>query len=148
MNTTEKILSRCVPEGDCLIWQGAKHVQGYGMCRVKGEMTTTHRAIGLDTHGDPGDSGKYKFTHICGNYLCCNPEHITVTTHSEIMKAFVDTRKPKSGFRGALTAEQVIEIRNHPNEGWGTNSKLARKYGVNDSTVGKIRRGEAYKWIK
>ena len=148
MTTTEKILNRCKPEGDCLIWQGAKHRQGYGMCRHNGKMTTTTRAVGLETHGDPGDSGKYKFTHTCGNYLCCNPDHIVVTTHEQIMNSIVPTRKPKRGTNNELTKETVLAIRNEPDSGWGTGTRLAKKYGISDTTVGKIRRGQAYKWIQ
>ena len=47
-----------------------------------------------------------------------------------------------------LTKETVLAIRNEPDSGWGTGTRLAKKYGISDTTVGKIRRGQAYKWIQ
>lgn len=146
---TERVLSRCKTEGDCEIWQGAKHRQGYGMLRYKGEMQTTHRVIGLEKYGDPGDSGTYKFTQTCGNLLCCNPDHIELTTHSDIMTKTVETRKPKSCRTKQLTKENVIEIRNRvmPRK-WGTNQILGEEYGVSPNIICNIRRGATYKWIQ
>lgn len=148
INYTEKVLERCVKQGDCQIWQGAKHRQNYGMMRYWGTMKTTHQIIGIEKYGEPQDTGQQKFTQTCGNTLCCNPDHIVQTTHSDIMLSFVPTRKPKSGKRTQLTAEQVLQIRNYPDEGWGTNERLAKQYKINSASIGKIRRGETYKWIQ
>lgn len=149
---TEKVLKRCEKQGDCMIWQGALHRQNYGMMRYWGTMKTTHQIIGIEKYGNPQDTGQEKFTHTCGNTLCCNPDHIIVKSHTQIMfdayHATKHTRKPKRSFNAHLTAEQIIEIRNHPDEGWGTNERLARHYKINSSSIGKIRRGETYKWIQ
>jgi hypothetical protein len=148
MNMTEKILSRCEQDGDCLIWQGAKHRQGYGMVRIDGNMQTVHRVIGLEAYGHPGKSTIYKFTHTCGNPLCCNADHITVKTHSDLMQDIVPTRKLKRAKNVELTPELVLEIRNAPDNGWGTNARLAKKYGLSNTTIGRIRSGESYNWIQ
>ena len=148
INYTAKVLQRCEKQGDCLIWQGAKHKQNYGMMRYWGKMKTTHQIIGIEKYGNPQDTGQQKFTQTCGNSLCCNPDHIELTTHSKIMSSFVSTRKPKRGVHNELTKEKVLEIKNAPDTGWGTKTRLAKKYGISDTTVGKIRRGQAYKWIQ
>lgn len=148
MKNTEKILGRCTPQGDCMIWQGATHRQGYGMIRVDAKMQTVHRVVGLDKYGNPGDSGTYKFSQTCGNKLCCNPDHIVVKTHSDVMNDCVPWRKPKTGKRSTLQPEDVVAIRNDPDSGWGSFVRLAKKYGTTENTVGKIRRGETYQWIQ
>lgn len=148
INYTEKVLERCEKQGDCQIWQGAKHRQNYGMMRYWGTMKTTHQIIGIEKYGHPDNTGVHKFTQTCGNTLCCNPDHIVQVTHSQVMTSFVKTRKPKRGARAELSREQVVEIRNYPDEGWGTNEKLARRFKVNSSSIGKIRRGETYQWIQ
>ena len=150
MELTEKILSRCVQSGDCLIWQGARHKLGYGMVRDGNTMSTTHRAIGLEAHGDPGPSGTYKFTHTCGNMLCCNEKHIEVTTHKNIMQSsWTSHRAPKKHKnRAALTPDEIRSIRAEPDDTWGSKTRLAKKYGVTDQTISKIRRGKSYTWIE
>lgn len=147
MRNTERILARCEAEGDCLIWQGATHRQGYGMTRADVGMQTCHRLIGLDKYGNPGDSGKYKFTHTCGNLLCCNPEHIIMRTHSEIMQDTIPNKAPKSGKKRRMTREEIIELKNTEYWGWGCYSSLARKYDTNVTTVRRIMNGTIYKWI-
>ena len=55
---TKKVLERCEPEGDCLIWQGAKHRQGYGIMAVSGprnsyiHQTTTNKDIYFPSIGE------------------------------------------------------------------------------------------------
>jgi len=47
-----------------------------------------------------------------------------------------------SGLRnanGRLTAEQIAEIRSAP-VGYGTGRKLARRYGVSNSTISAVRK--------
>lgn len=147
--TIEDILKRTEREGDCRLWVGAKHKQGYGMMRYKGKMRTVHSVIAELKYGEkPTKYTGTRVTRTCDNVACCNPDHIVQVTHSQVMTSFVKTRKPKRGARAELSREQVVEIRNYPDEGWGTNEKLARKFKINSSSVGKIRRGETYQWIQ
>ena len=148
MTVINKILDNCIPKGDCLIWQGGKHRQGYGMTRVNGQMTTTHRAVGLEYYGDPGDSGVYKFSHTCGNLLCCNPKHIIVQKHVDIMNQVTLTRAKKTGLRAELEDDVIRAIRSDPDTAWGCGKRIAKKYGVTDQQVTKIRRGLTYRWVK
>ena len=70
------------------------------------------------------------------------------TTLSEESKAKISASnlgKPKLKKR-VLTAEQVLEIR--PRIGYRNIAKLAREYGVGESTIRRIRNGERYGDIK
>ena len=149
MSDMNYILSRCKVEGDCMIWQGAKHRQGYAHVRVGRKMMSAHRIIGLEIHGDAGDSGVHKFTQTCGNLLCCNPNHIKPTTHSEVCRRSYakGERLPKSGKRRRLSRDQIIAIRVEPFK-YGCNTYLAKKFDTNVTTVRRIRNGESYAWVK
>ena len=150
--TIEDILDRCKVEGDCMIWQGAKHRQGYGFARNGHKMQTTHRIVGLLTHGDPGDPRKYQFTHTCGNLLCCNPEHIVVETNNSIaLKTYrrPDRQTKSNKFGERITEEQIRQIREYEYGGHhGEISKLARAMKLDMMTVSKVLHGKTYKWIK
>lgn len=141
---TEKIHARCEKSGDCLLWTGAKHRQGYGMSRVNGRMITVHQAIGQEKYGDPGNTRVHKFTQTCGNLLCCNPAHIVLTTHQKIMKEAAKTRKPKRALNGALNEQDIRDIRAMPYENWSNAKRIANSYGIAPITVVRIMKRQTY----
>ena len=149
--TVEDIIDRCKKNGDCLEWTGATHVQGYGFTRHDGNMQTTMRIVGELTYGTIGKD--QRFTHTCRNLLCCNPEHITVVTHSQVCQRSWDDpegrikKKTKTGIR--ITDEQIREIKEHKREGhYGEVAKFCRQHGITRGHYETIRRGRSYKWVK
>lgn len=141
---TEKIHARCEKSGDCLLWTGAKHRQGYGMSRVNGKMTTVHQAVGIEKYGDPGNTRIHKFTQTCGNLLCCNTDHIVLTTHQQIMLKAAKTRKPKRALHTVLTEQDIRDIRAMPYENWSNAKRLGAHYGVAPITIVRIMKRETY----
>jgi DNA-binding transcriptional regulator YiaG len=75
--------------------------------------------------------------HKCDNPLCVNPEHLFLGTHEENMKDA--SRKGRLNQR-KLTERQVFNIRMSNL----SNQQLARKYGVWDSTIRRIRKYETW----
>jgi hypothetical protein len=151
IQTLEDILNRCVKNGDCLDWTGAKHRQGYGFARTDGNMQTTMRIVGELVHGTIGKD--QRFSHTCRNLLCCNPDHITVITHSQVCQRSWDKpedrikKKTKTGMR--VTDEQIKEIKAHNPEGhWGEIAKFCRQHGITRGHYEVIKRGRSYKWVK
>ena len=76
-----------IPSG-CWIWKGGKNNIGYGLIRHgdKKRMITVHRAAYIETHG-PVPDGQVVM-HTCPdkkNYLCCNPDHLTVGTRKMVI---------------------------------------------------------------
>ena len=76
--TTSRILSRCVRDGDCLVWTGSKTTHGYGRIRLNGRWLLVHRAVYEDTIG-PTPSGM-QVNHVrargCTSNACCNVVHL------------------------------------------------------------------------
>ena len=61
----------------CWIWRYGKSVQGHGRLNVgKGQSEYAHR-FAYEQHHGPIRSGT-AIIHICGNYSCVNPEHLSM----------------------------------------------------------------------
>jgi len=81
--------------------------------------------------------------HSCDNKPCFNPDHLIVGTPKEntrdkIERSF-DGRGATNG-NAKLTAEQVAEIRASSEK----QVVLASRYGVGQSQIGRIKRGEQW----
>lgn len=84
-----QVLMRCVAtDSGCWEWQGATTKKGYGRVKVDRKLYSPHRvvawAMGIaPAMGDP--SRETVVMHSCDNPKCCNPEHLSLGTHSENM---------------------------------------------------------------
>ena len=66
----------------CWIWRHGKSARGHGRLNVgQGQSEYAHRFAYEQRHG-PIPSGT-AIIHICGNYSCVNPEHLSMETESE-----------------------------------------------------------------
>lgn len=133
---------RVTPNG-CWEWTGhrKKDVFDYGLIWVDGRMRRTHR-VSYELHKGPIPEG-LDVLHSCDNPPCINPDHLSVGTRGEnVEDAASRNRFPLDEAHHAtkLTADQVIEIRS--NRSSFTNLELALIYGVNPSTISRIRSGE------
>lgn len=73
MTYLEKIMSRCVREGECLIWTGALNTDGYPRAGIKGNSNIKlHRYVCSHYHDIEGKVVR----HTCDNPMCLNPEHL------------------------------------------------------------------------
>lgn len=88
MGLSEKIFSRCVREGECLVWVGAKTSKGYGCIKSKSGTRLTHRIVYKEIHGDIPDN--IDVCHKCDNPSCCNPDHLFSGTRKENMMDMVN----------------------------------------------------------
>ena len=154
--TVERILENTQQVGDCLIWQGSKHPQNYGMMRFGGKMRTVHSVILELLHGRvPGKSSKAKITRTCDNNLCVNPDHLIVKNMTEVMQQAKQTGK-NSRFtpeeiriiRNEYDAEIVDVINNKPKHRHGCVKDLAEKYNVRENHMWLICKRRLYKWVE
>ena len=139
--TIADILERTERDGDCCIWKGAIHKQGYGMMRQDGKMRTVHSVVAELKYGrKPTKYGGERVTRTCNNIACVNPDHIIIDAASDIQKRAAPSSKR------ALTQEQAREIRaKYRPYGWGAAPKLAKEYGVRENLIYSIVHNRTYK---
>lgn len=149
----ERVRSRCVEEGDCWIWQGAR--AGCAMnpqISINGEKLYVRRVVYEAISGEPVPKNRGVSTS-CRTGCCVNPDHLVMTTtraravtagaegkYSGVVRA-AKIAANKRALLSPLTPEKVADIR----FGGGTHQEAAERNGVSRWTVGAIRRGERWK---
>jgi hypothetical protein len=70
--------SRVRPEGEHLIWIGAKTPQGYGKMQVEGRLEYVHRVAWCLSHGCKSikDIDHLRIVKTCEVNECCAPAHL------------------------------------------------------------------------
>lgn len=145
------IHDRCDEEGECWLWKQAL-LRGYGRIELSG-MTGgyAHQAAWTAVHG-PIPEGK-RLVNLCGHKNCCRPPHWEPMTVAEQNAHYAKkgawrgpdrSRKIALAMRAKrspLTADMVSEIRASSD----TPQELAARFGVNKSTVYRIRAGQSWR---
>lgn len=131
----------------CRNWRGELDAKGYGHVTYLGYRTTAHRIAYALTNGEIPDG--MVVMHTCDNRACCNPEHLRAGTQAENLadmraKGRANDRPPTGEKHGRckLTAAQVEEVRSLYESGAISQDKLALQFGVSQSQIGRIIRGE------
>ena len=139
-----------VPGPGCWLWSDRWDAGGYGSIRVgghSGTMVLAHRAS-WELHKGPIGEGQCVL-HRCDTPACVNPDHLFLGTRAD--NNADRHRKGRDGFKahrgeenGAvkLTLAQVIDIRSAV----GTQSEIARKYGISRQQVSKIKLGQHWNY--
>lgn len=77
-------------ENGCHIWNGPLHAQGYGFVNVlrdsdlKRMIVTTHRLA--MTMKMKAKLPRHDYVlHTCGNPACCNPDHLEIGDHRDMV---------------------------------------------------------------
>jgi len=131
---------------ECWEWQAIKSKDNYGVFETKGKHIAAHRYAWELANG-PIPAGMLA-CHKCDNRLCCNPNHIFIGTHKDNMQDMVlkgrsnklkGIQKPQA----KLTIADIYEIRASSNK----LIDLAKKYGVRDSAISKIKLRQRWKHL-
>lgn len=161
----EKLLSRTVRSGECLLWQGAiGKSTGYGYMWVpkwlqpvlKRKYETVPRIVYfLVTGALPTET-----RHTCDIRACIAPEHLVDGTHNDNVQDAVKRGRVRQGVnhRDTNFVEQDIRhIRAVLAEAerrktgcrlpGGVVMALARRYGVHKGTIYAIYRGRSWKGL-
>jgi hypothetical protein len=138
-----------IDQNDCWIWNGGTRSNSKGIPYGR-HWTDDFKSIGAHrfsfeiTHG-PIPKGMY-VCHKCDTPLCVNPDHLFVGTHHDNMRdmvqknrSFVGRGESKKG-RAKLTNQQAQEIQKMNI----SQSKIAKMFGVSQTTIGRIKRKESY----
>lgn len=124
---------------DCIAWPYSTGNYGYGdirtMCRL--------------AHGEP-PTPHHQAAHSCGNgHLgCMNPKHLRWATRKENQADMVAHGRSQRGsvnYHAKLTEQDVREIRRLLSS--MTQAAIAKKYGIDPSTVSDIHRGKHWGWV-
>ena len=126
---------------DCWTWTAATDPRGYGRFGYGGRSSTVlaHR-FSLSLHlGRPVDPECF-VCHHCDNPPCINPSHLYEGTHQSNVDDMTSQLRHTWGEangRGKLSADDVQSIRALVVQGV-SQSEVARRHGVNQSTVSRI----------
>ena len=115
----------------CWIWQGPKHVNGYGRISVRGQRWYAHRLSWHIHHNKPIGKGQV-IRHLCNQPLCVNPHHLRSGTQKQNM---LDMHLAgRQGYVRKLNPQQITDIRASTK----TQAELARQYGVSRTTIHRV----------
>jgi len=138
----------------CWEWFAAKDVHGYGRIgTVDKKIEVASRFSWRIHHGDI--PSKMCVCHKCDNPCCVNPEHLFLGTYQD--NALDSKRKGRSSkppvhegashHRAKLNERQVLEIRSLYRTKRYSQRALGRKFGMHQTVVGKIIRGDLWKEV-
>ncbi len=136
-----ELLERAEPAGDCLEWTAYATPKNQPQWCIKGKCWPVRRLLWLLTRG-PLKEGQQVGVG-CVNELCIHPDHLIARTRSKALRG----TKKSAGSRirmalgkrknSALSDEAVrlIRLSNEPGPA------LAKRHGICNSTVNRIRNG-------
>lgn len=127
--------------GKCWEWQ-ASTTSGYGQFWIRYRMWRSHRVAWILTYG-PIPEGLH-VCHHCDNKLCCNPYHLFLGTNLDnVRDSLHKGRKARK-----LSEEDVREIRRHLEVCSLNQEEIADLFGVEKSTISRIKRGRNWSWLE
>jgi hypothetical protein len=134
---------------DCWPWLAGRSM-AYGRFNWvedgKSRTERAHRLAWWLAHGSMPPEGMC-VCHACDNPICCNPHHLFLGTRADNMQDMARKgrarNRPLSGEKNGnarLTESDVREIRASSVSA----NKLAREYGVSQSTISRLRLRETW----
>jgi hypothetical protein len=109
-----------------------------------------HRLIYEECFGEIPDG--MDVCHRCDNPSCINPEHLFLGTASDntqdmLKKGRGNKARGSRNGMARLKESDVIEIFHYLKNG-DSPSEIAKRYNVHNTTIGKIKAGVNWKWLK
>ena len=150
LSLAEKISTKAIQVGECLIWQGQKDKRGYGFLRLEGHLQRAHR-IAFELRHGPITAGMV-ILHTCDNPSCVNPDHLSMGTQLANVRDMLSKGRANkaTGARNAktkLTQEQVAAARakHIPGKHGHGSHALAKEFGISKPAMRAILLGKAHK---
>ena len=129
---------------ECIEWPFALQANGYPKMFWKGKITTGHRAMCLEAHGECPD--RHEAAHSCNSRACINPKHLSWKTPRDNHQDKIAHGTVPNGERNGaskLTQAQVAQIREQA--GKKRQVDLAKEYGVTQALISKVQNGHIWK---
>jgi HNH endonuclease len=153
MSPLERLLSKIDKRGptECWPWIGGMGSWGYGSFYINRKNYNASRAAYILMIGPIESSLVVR--HTCDNPACCNPAHLIPGTQAENLKDCRDRKRARyltgeAHHRSTrkLTDAQVREVKSLSRGGLN-NCQIARRFGVNNTTIRSIVIGDTWKHI-
>lgn len=148
----QRFWDRAKPDGDCLLWQGARIWNGYGKLGRDGVTWTAHRYAYFLTHGSIPDG--MHICHHCDKKLCINPKHLFAGTRKDNMQDML--RKGRGRFLGlakgsrsgaAKFVESDIAAMRRKFDAGATLKEIASEYKTTPAYASDLIRGKQWKHV-
>ena len=146
----QKISTRSISEGDCLIWQRGC-CNGHPAVRHEGKTQLVRRVLWKEVYGAIPTGQILQTT--CEDLKCVNPDHLALSTYAKVAKKLGPTvmggLKRSTNVAKAkrlqpcakLNPAIVQEIRS----GRDTGVVLSKRFGVPESLISKVRLHKCWK---
>lgn len=134
---------------ECWEWTAGKIGERYGKFWIDGKYYGAHRLSWQFAYGAIPE-GLY-VCHHCDNTGCVNPYHLFLGTQKDnLQDAAKKGRTARGEADGAskLTENDVLEIRELLAEGERSQLDIANEFGVGRRTIGDIKSGKNWGWLK
>ncbi len=122
---------------NCWEWTATKNWNGYGLMQVRNKVLRAHR-VSWELHRGPIPHGM-DVLHRCDNPQCTNPDHLFLGGASD---NGIDAARKGRIWR-KLSVENVREVlaSTEPQR------KLARRLGVDQAQIQRIRARKNWAWV-
>jgi hypothetical protein len=136
-------------DNECWLWTGNRTTIGYGVLywRPKGNLYA-HRVAYFLAYGV--DPGAFHVCHRCDQPSCVNPAHLFLGTDADNVHDAIAKGRMLQGEKNGeakLTGGDIPQIRTLHATGKWTHCKLAAKFGVSQTAIRHILRGNTWKHI-
>lgn len=172
LTTAERFWAKVRKSEGCWEWIGCKNKKGYGQFGLLRRAHAAHRVAWELAYGKIPKG--LHVCHHCDNPGCVRPDHLFLGTNLDnhkdsaakgrcVWQAHRETyargdnhysrRRPELVLRGAangnaaLTPKQVLSIRSKYKPGVYGIRKLAREFGVGQSTIRRVVHGQTYQEV-
>ncbi|AOH54463.1 hypothetical protein ABE28_008870 [Peribacillus muralis] len=125
--------------------------KGYPLSWVGGKKVRLLRFIYEQMHGEIPEG--HVIRHKCDVRPCINPEHLETGTPKQNMNDAIERGRMRpllgeKNLNSKLTTDQVREIKFSIKNKSDSNYGLARKYGVSEMAIRKIKKGTMWAHVK
>lgn len=144
-NLAERLWSKTVEYGECLLWGGASAGKGYGVINWQGKQVYIHRLI-FQLHNP--DEVLDVVRHTCDTPACWNIDHLINGTTANNVDDKVSKLRHVFGEHNHNTKFTDDDIRRIRAITGKTIYQIAHEFRVTPSNIHYIRSGKTWKHVK
>ena len=138
MKDSDRFNAKTEPCGECIRWTGRIQPNGYGQFRLNGKTQYAHRAAYTLFNGEIPEG--CVVMHSCDSRWCVNPSHLTLGTQADNL---IDMTRKGRHSKIVIPNDRIEGIRNDTRSSY----VIAREWGVNPSTIQKIKSGKNRRFV-